>query len=689
MKRLIVVLALAFLGAPATAHADEGMWLFTKPPTKYLWDNYKFKIDAKWLEHVQKSSVRFPGGSGSFLSADGLVFTNHHVGSDAIQRLSKKDKDFLKDGYHAKSHADELKCEGLELNVLQSIEDVTAKVNAAVKPELKPDEAFAARRAAIAKIEIESTDQTKLKSQVVTLYQGAQYHLYCFKKYTDVRLVFAPEQQIAFFGGDPDNFEYPRFDLDICFFRCYENDKPAKVEHYFQWSRYGPAKDELVFVSGHPGRTSRLNTVAELEYLRDTGLPYVMQRLNRWEVLAKVYGDRSAENARQVKDFKFGVENGRKALTGEYAGLLDPELMKKKIAAEKQLRDHVKNNDTLKDAADAWDKIANAQSVRQNNIRRHVALEGGAGFFSELFSYARDLLRAADEREKDDGERLEQYSEASLPSLKLQLLSPQPIYDQWEIVRLADGLTFLCETLGAENDLVQKVLAGKSPRDRAAELIKGTKLNDLEERKKLFEGGKKAVDESKDLLIALARLVDKDSRAVRKIFETQVDEVKRQAYGQIAKAKYALEGDSVYPDATFTLRLAFGQVKGYDQDGKHIPFETTFAGLYERANEHNNKHPFDLPPIWLQKKDKLNLKTPFNFVCTADIIGGNSGSPVINKHAEVVGIIFDSNLQSLVSDFVYSDKQGRAVAVHSAGIVEALTKVYEANQLVNEILGKQ
>jgi len=335
----------------------------------------------------------------------------------------------------------------------------------------------------------------------------------------------------------------------------------------------------------------------------------------------------------------------------------------------------------------AWDAIAKAQKVRKDNIRRYIMLEGGAGFNSTLFGYARTLVRAAEEFAKPNEKRLEEFGESDKKSLEQKLFSKRPLYEDFETAKLADSLTFLAEQLGAEDKLVQAVLAGKSPRERASELIRGTKLKDVELRKGLYTGGKEAVNESKDAMIELARLIDKDARAVRQTLQTQVEEVKRQAYDQIAKARFAIQGTDTYPDATFTLRLAFGTVKGYEEGGKHIPFETTFAGLYERAQEHDYKYPFDLPERWLKNKGKLNLKTPFNFVCTADIIGGNSGSPVINKDAEVVGLIFDGNIQSLVLDFIYTEDQARAVSVHSRAIPEALRTIYDAAALADELTG--
>jgi hypothetical protein len=673
-----------------STYGDEGMWLFNNPPRQMLKDRYSFDPTAEWLEHLMKSSVRFnSGGSGSFVSADGLVMTNHHVGADCLQKLGDERHNYYRDGFHARTRAEEKRCHDLELNVLMSIEDVTERVKAAVKPEMTPEEAFAARRGVMAEIEKESQDKTGLRSDVVTLYQGGQYHLYRFKKYTDVRLVFAPEQQIAFYGGDPDNFEYPRFDLDICFFRVYENDKPAKIEHYLRWSKTGPSDNELVFVSGHPGRTDRLATLAELQYLRDHGFPYMLERLYRTEVALAAFSARSDEKARRAKELLFGVQNSRKARDGGLAGLLDPRLLARKKAFENALRSAVARDPALKDARDAWDRVAQAEKVRAETLHSYTLLEQGFAFNSKLFGIARNLVRAAEERPKPNSERLREFRESNLDSLKLQLFSPEPLYEDFETLKLANSLTWLVGQMGEDDPFLARMLDGKSPQERAARLVRGTTLKDVAVRKKLYEGGMDAVLASKDPMIQLARLVDAEARAVRKTVETQVDEVKRQAYDQIGRANYALHGALTYPDATFTLRLSLGTVRGYEEDGKPVPFQTTFAGLYQRAAEHHNKPPFDLPPRWAERKDRLDLSTPLNFVCTADIIGGNSGSPVVNKDAEVVGLIFDGNIQSLVLDFIYTDEQARAVAVHSRGILEALRKVYDAEELANELTGTQ
>jgi hypothetical protein len=677
-------------------HADEGMWLYNNPPTKILQEKYHFQPTPQWLDHVQKSSVRFDnGGSGSFVSADGLVMTNHHVGAGCLQKLSTKDKDYVATGFEAKSNAEEPPCPDLELNVLMSIEDVTARVSAAVQPGMDGATAEKARRFEINKIEKESHDKTGLRSDVVPLYNGGQYQLYRYKQYTDVRLVFAPQKSIAFFGGDTDNFEFPRYDLDICFFRVYENGKPVHPENYFKWSESGAVEGDLVFVSGHPGRTERGDTVASLLYQRDYAIPGTLNLLRRREVLLGNYSERSTENERRAERDLFGIRNSRKALLERLAGLQDPSIIAKKRDDEKELREAVAKDPKLSQAdGSGWDDVSATlktliQIRDEYNFFAIGPQRSAMSFNSELFNLAVELVRLAEETQKPNGERLREYSDAGLSSLKLQLFSDAPIYDDLETVKLGDSLGMMAEVMGEQNKTVQMVLAGKSPRDRAAELVRGTSLKDVAVRKRIAEGGMKAIQESTDPMIHLALSVDPESRKIRQIFEQQVDEPQRQAYNKIANARFAIFGASVYPDATFTLRLAFGEAKGYTENGQKVPWATTIGGTYEHAAEHGNKQDFELPKIWMDRKSQLNLSTPFNFVSTADIIGGNSGSPVVNRNGEIVGIIFDGDIQSLVLDYIYTDKQARAVAVHSAGIVEALRKIYQANRLVAELTGKK
>jgi hypothetical protein len=688
----LTTLAVFVMGGARTVYADEGMWVFNNLPLDHLRAKYGFTPPPGWVEHLRSAAVRFnSGGSGSFVSADGLVMTNHHVGADMLQKISTAQKDYYKDGFLAKSYAEEVKAPDLELNVLVAIEDVTERVNAAVKPGADDGAAAVARRGAMATIEKESQDKTGLRSDVITLYQGGQYHLYTFKKYTDVRLVFAPEFDIAFFGGDPDNFEYPRYDLDVCFFRAYEGDKPARPEHYLKWSPAGSKDGELVFVAGHPGRTSRLFTHAHLEYLRDISFPFTLELLRDREAFLIEYGKRGAEQARQAKEDLFSYQNSRKARNGGLEGLRDPALMGRKRAAEDELRRGIEADPAKKKAyGDAWEKIAGAQKVAAEIRMRLNFLESAMAFDSHMFSVARTLVRLAAEKARPNSDRLREYRDSALDSLKLQLFSDAPVYPEYEKAKLAHSLAFWKKHMESNDPMVERVLRGRTP-DRAAEdLIDGSKLADVSVRKELAEKTPEALAASDDPLIKLALAIDADARALRKRFEDEIEGVHTAQYARIAKAVFAARGASVYPDATFTLRLAFGTVKGYEVSGKSIAPFTTIGGAFTHAQEHGNTPPYELPPSWFKARDggRLRLDTPLDFVSTADIIGGNSGSPVVNRENQVVGLIFDGNIQSLVLDFVYDDRIARAVSVDSRAIVEALRHVYNAEGLAKELTGQ-
>lgn len=683
----IALITISSINTINAVRADEGMWTFNNVPRSEIKKRYNFDITDPWLMKVQLGSVRFNnGGSGSFVSPDGLVLTNHHVASDTLHKISSAEKDYIKEGFYAPTRDKEARALDLELNVLMSIEDVTARVNAAVKPGVSGGEASAARRAEVSRIEKESTEKTGLRSDVVTLYQGGMYNLYRYKKYTDVRLVFAPELAIAFFGGDTDNFMYPRYNLDMALFRVYENGKPIKSENYFKWSKTGAKADELVFVSGHPGSTARLNTVAHLEYLRDTGLPFAVRLLSRQHALLEKYSALGQEQARRAQEELLSVENSLKAFRGELEGLKDKSLIEKKAKAEEALRRQIAADPTKqKEYGDAWDNIAKGRKGLPAYSREYSLIEGGTGFHSELFALARGLVRLAAESAKPNSERLPDYTDARRESLELNLYSPAPIYADLEKMNLADGLAFQVEELGADNPIVKKVLNGKTPQARAAELVEGTKLADVAFRKQLAAGGVKAIEESTDPMIVLARSVDADARAVRKRYESEVLASERANYAKIARALFETEGTKLYPDATFTLRLSYGAVKGYKENGKDVPPFTTLAGVYERAKQHGNKFPFEVPASWVSKKSAIDLNTPFNFVTTNDVIGGNSGSPVFNKEGELVGLVFDGNIQSLVGNFVYDETMNRTVAVDVRAMTETLRKIYGANEVADEL----
>ena len=677
VQSLITLTVLA--GCLPTVRSDEGMWLFNDLPLELLKQKYGFEPSQAWAEHVMKSCVRFNvGGSGSFISSTGLVLTNHHVGSDALFKLSTPERNIMEAGFLAKSSDAELKTPDLELNQLVVIKDVTGEVQGSVTSEMTTAQAVAARRAVIATIEKAALDETGLKSSVTTLYGGGRYHLYQYKKYTDVRLVWAPETAIAFFGGDADNFEYPRFCLDACIFRVYEHDKPAKIEHFLKWSLKGPAENDIAFVSGHPGRTSRIFTMDALKYQRDENIPSILTSLRRQEILLQQYGLRSTENARRARDDLFGIQNSRKARLGMLGGLQDPLVLADKAAAEKALLDVVNADAKLRPLASAWSTIAETTKQRSEMLGKGVAVN------STLFGIASQLVQMAEEDQKPSGERLPEFSDAGRESLLQQLYSEAPIYGDLDQVLLADSISKTLEQRGFDDPLCQEILAGKNPADRATDLINGTELGSVENRKKIAAGGIDVIKSSNDAMIVLARIINPEVRRLRAITD-QLDEQDKQAYAKIAEAKFATQGTSTYPDATFTLRLAFGPVKGYEQDGQQVPAWTTLGGAFEHEQQHAGQADYVLPESWKKAEPSLVKSTPFNFVSTADIIGGNSGSPVINKAGELVGLIFDGNIQSLPGNFVYTDKQSRSVSVHSSALREALQVVYGADRLVKEL----
>jgi hypothetical protein len=663
------------------------MWTLDNPPLKQLKERYGFEPTPEWLDHVRLSSVRFnDGGSGSFVSPTGLVLTNHHVALGQLQKVSTPQKNYVADGFYAKTQLEELKCPDLELNVLMSMENVTSRVLAAIKPGMDNKAALEARKAEIAKITKESMDATGLRSDVVPLYQGSEYWLYRYKKYTDLRLIFAPEQQAAFYGGDPDNFTFPRHDLDMAIFRVYENDKPVESKHYLKWNAKGAADGELVFVSGHPGSTNRLHTVAQLELQRDHFYPLTLKSLKRRLEALRRYAAQGSEQARQAAGQIFSIENSLKALTGEYNGLLDKNIFAKKQKEESDFRALVAGKpEWKKEYGEAWGLIAKAEKKQLEMLKpfRFRSLRG-----SRLYGNALTIVQYVAEIKKPDGERLEGFHDSQLESLKFRLFSPAPVYPQLEEALLADGLQESLDELGANDPFIKTVLNGRAPADVAKELITGTKLGDPAFRQALVEGSEAAVAAANDPMIAVARKVDPLNRELKKWYEDNVESVEAAAGEKIGKARFAAYGKSAYPDATFTLRLSYGAVKGYAMNGTKAPAKTTFYGLYDRYYSFDMQKPFHVPPRFTERKDKLDLATPLNFVTTNDISGGNSGSPVINKNAELVGVVFDGNIESLVGRFVYNEETNRCVAVHSAAMIEALRKLYDAGALADELEGR-
>jgi hypothetical protein len=667
--------------------ADEGMWTFDNPPLAQLRDKYAFTPTSGWLDHLRLSSVRFDdGGSGSFVSPRGLVLTNHHVALGQLQKVSSPQKNYVADGFYAKSAAEELRCPDLELNVLVSMENVTSRVQDAAPATARAAQALEARKKAIAAIEQQSAASTGLRSDVVPLYQSSEYWLYRYKKFTDVRLVFAPEQTIAFFGGDPDNFTYPRYDFDIALFRVYENDAPVASREYLKWSASGAADRELVFVAGHPGSTDRLNTMAQLETERDLVYPVSIDVVNRRIAVLRKYSERGAEQARQATNLLFGLENASKAYKGEYQGLTDAKLFAKKRDEERDFRVRIDARREWKAAySNAWDRVAAAERVNRSlyKVNRFQQLRG-----SSLAALAGTLVRYIEEKQKPDAERVDGYHDSQLAGLELQLFSPAPVYPELDEALLADALQQSLEELGPSDSFITAVLKGRAPAAVATDAITGTRLADPAARQALAAAGPSGLVASTDPLVVLARAADAFARKNQKALDDQVTSVETEAGEKIGRARFAVFGHSTYPDATFTLRLSYGQVKGYAMNGTIAPPKTTLYGLYDRADAFDMKPPFELPRRYLDRRTSLDLATPMNFVTTNDIIGGNSGSPVVNRNGEIVGIIFDGNIESLVGRFVYSEESNRAVAVHSSVIIEALHKLYDAGPLADELQGK-
>jgi hypothetical protein len=679
MKLRSIVL-FAVMAVPLAA--DEGMWLFNNFPKDRVKEKYNVEVTGAFLDHLRLSTVRIGGGSGSFVSSNGLIFTNHHIASDCIRKVSSAQHDYMKTGFYAALPEQELVCPELEANVLLAMEDVTTKVKTPGKDAAKAADALARRNSAIAGIERECAEKTGNSCTVVKLYAGERYDLYQYKRYADLRLVFAPEFGIAFFGGNNDNFEYPRYDLDIAFLRAYENGKPAVTPNHLAWSSDGVKENDLVFVAGNPGSTSRFATPTQLSFYRDTQLPFAISRLNARIGALREYSARSEENRRAAERTLCSFWNSWKSSAGKYLGLKDDRLMARKANLDRRLRKAVESDAALgTEAGKVWDEVATAYKNWAPNEKTYEVLERPNAQGSALFRIARILVRWNEERGKPNEQRLAEYRESARKTTELALESPAPIDDGLEIVLLTQFLEDV-KALGDKEAPVKAILQGATPAQAAETIVKGTKLKDVAERKRLAES-KDALAKSGDPIVRLAQLIDIPARKIRKKYEDSIEALEVSAVDKIAQYRFKVLGPGEYPDATFTLRLSFGAVKGYrDKTEAPLPFATTFGGMYHRAGKED---PYVLPQRWADGKGSLDLVVPFDFVSTCDVTGGNSGSPTVNQKGEIVGVVFDGNIESLPLTYLFSEDQARAVHVASQGIAEALRKIYRTPELLREL----
>ncbi len=685
--KFVPIAALAALAAIPAA-AEEGMWTFDNPPRAAIAEKYGVTIDTTWLDRVRESTVRLETGcTGSFISADGMILTNHHCAEDCVAQNSSEGKDLVANGFFAATREKELKCEEDAVSVLVGSEDVTAKVTAALKG-VAPESVVEARRAVLTKLEQACEEEAAnakggpLKCERVSLYQGGQQWIYKYRRFEDVRLVFAPERDIAAFGGDPDNFQFPRWSLDFSILRAYEGGKPASTPNHFRVNWAGAQPGDAVFVSGHPGDTDRLLTVSQLELQRDTFMPFWLMRFSELRGRMLQYSKTGEEPRRTAESYLNQVENAIKVRRKQFDALLDPALLQSAAKNEKALSDAVAADPSLASAAGAWKEIDEAQDVWRNILVPHTFIEGGAAFNSALFGHARVLVRAAAERAKPNESRLPEFTEARLPAVAQNLKADAPIYPDFEILRLSFGLERMREWLGPDYPLVRQIFGNDSPDTLATRLVRDSTLGDPAARMALFEGGQAAIDASQDPMIRLAALVDPEARALRKRIETEVEGPVQRAQEEIARARFAEYGTSIYPDATFTLRLSYGGMMGWNEKGEDVRPWTELSRAFERST---GEPPFKMPDRWLAAKDSLDMSTRATFTTNNDIVGGNSGSPMLNAKGEIIGLAFDGNIHSISGSYWFDDRMNRSIGVHPAYIRAALEKVYGASVLLEEI----
>jgi hypothetical protein len=671
--------ALLLAGSTLTALptlAAEGMWTLDNLPHETLAKTYNFKPTSAWLNKSMRSAVRLAGGcSGSFVSAQGLVLTNHHCVIGCVEDLSSEKQDLVNKGFLAKSHSEEKQCPGMEVNRLEKTENVTARMQKALAG-LSGKEFSDAKKAEQSLIEKECVGDSgdQRRCDIVELYGGGQYHVYQYARYQDVRLVFSPEYSAGFFGGDPDNFNFPRYNLDMSLLRVYDRaGKPLVNLDWFPVNPKGAKEGELVMTLGHP----------ELETQRDLVLPFRLMFASEYRGLLLQFSTTSEENARIAQTELTSVENGLKARTGMFQALLSPGVMQQKREQENAFRTWVNSDSSrVTTYGDPWKTLGDTQIAWRNLYVDYVMVEAGLGAMSQQVAWARTLVRGTSEKAKPDAQRLREFSDASLPAVQAVLFAEVPLYTDFERAKLAWSLSKLREKLGVDNPVVKSILGKYSPEALADDIVSNSKLGDAAVRKQLWEGGAEVVKNSKDPAIKLAYLMDEHARKFRTDYDHNIEPVQKAAANQLAKARFAYQGTQVYPDATFSLRLSHGVIRGWEEKGRTIAPFTDIGGLLDRATDYD---PFKLADTWAAAQKKLNKKTRFNQVSTNDIVGGNSGSPLINTKGELVGLIFDGNIQSLGGSYFFDESVNRAVSVHPAAISEALKKVYKADHLVKEL----